>query len=101
MNKADLESIAYFDGHTIEEIKAMNLSHEDLCEIASICWKWAHTYGGNAHCEYLRRAARILNLSSQWRDDEHQRQVESTRRAIEDATGSYQRLHHPQTLRKD
>lgn len=97
LRQSDIIHLAHFDGPSVEQIEEMNLSHEQLCEIAAMCWKWAQLYAASlaSYYRYTSRAERILNLSTTWRELEEGRHRESTRRAIEDATGSYQRLHHP------
>lgn len=102
LRQLDVIHLAHRDGPTIDQLEEMNLSHEQLCEIAALCWKWAQQYSHlDAYYAYKCRADRILNLSSKWQELEEGRRRESTRRAIEDATGSYQRLYHPQTLKED
>lgn len=79
MDTGTVVSIAYFDGYTIDEVRAMKLEHEDLVKIAAKCFEYAHTHL-NKHHEYMRRSQEILNLSDTYAAHERARRQSLSKR---------------------
>lgn len=87
MDNKTATNLAYQDC-SIDKIEVLELSHEDLVDIAAMCWKWAMlTNHQSTHDMYLRRAFRILNLSAFYRDQMELRRLASSNRAIADLIG--------------
>ncbi len=85
MREDQATSLAYRD-RPISDIEALNLEHQDIVDVAALCWKWAQQYP-NARDVYLRRADSIMDLSDVHREMLAARKRDSVRGAIEDMTG--------------
>jgi hypothetical protein len=64
MNLATRTHLAYFDGHSVEDIANMDLAPSDITSVAALCWEWAEKYLEEEKfavaMAYLHRGSEIL-----------------------------------------
>ena len=64
LNQQQVTSLAYFDGESVEDIAARDLSAEDLRKIAGQCGKWGYeTATPSVRSQYLARADQLTKLA--------------------------------------